>query len=165
MELEVRWLRIGVISDTHGRIAAGRKAVSLMGEVQLLIHAGDGYRDALILGQEFRLPVTAVVGNCDWGTRGPKEEQLEIGGVRILVTHGHLYRAKSGCLSLGLRGRELGVNVVIFGHTHLPEIEFWDGIHLFNPGSAALPRYDREPSFGVMEIVGGKPSFQVVCLE
>lgn len=163
--LGVRGLRIGVISDTHGRLAPGREAVSLMGDIQFLIHAGDHYHDALILGQEFQLPITAVVGNCDPGVNGPKEELIEAGGVRILVTHGHLFRVKSGLLNLYLRAREFGVEMVIFGHTHVPEIEFYDGVCLFNPGSASRPRHGRAPTFGVLEIEAGKPVPRIINLE
>jgi putative phosphoesterase len=158
-------LRIGVLSDTHGRLTLARKAVPLMGDIQLLIHAGDFYHDALKLGGEFQLSATAVIGNCDLGVNGPKEEQLDVGEMRIFITHGHLYRAKSGLLNLYLRAKELGADVVIFGHTHVPEIEYCDGICLFNPGSISLPRGRRKPTFGILELEKGKPKPRIINLE
>ena len=36
---------------------------------------------------------------------------------------------------LTLRAKELGANVVFYGHTHIPLIEEIDGIKLVNPGA------------------------------
>lgn len=41
--------------------------------------------------------------------------------------------------------------IVHSGHTHIPRAEHNRGIFFWNPGSAALPKGDRPPSFGIYE--------------
>ena len=76
-------MRIGVVSDTHGSLSTAIKLIREMGELDLLLHAGDYYRDAAALAREFNLPVRAVVGNCDLAAKGPVEEYIELAGWRI----------------------------------------------------------------------------------
>lgn len=145
-------MRIGVVSDTHGKPEFLRKALQQMGHIDLLIHAGDHYRDALSLGKETGLRVTAVVGNCDWDTAGPLEQVLEIEGRRILVVHGHLYGVKSGSQKLAKMLQDGSYDLIIYGHSHMPEITSLPHGYLLNPGSLASPRRGSKRSYGIVEI-------------
>ncbi len=49
-------------------------------------------------------------------------------------------------------GRKKGVNIILFGHTHVGMEKNVRGITLFNPGSITLPRDGKGPSYGVLEI-------------
>jgi putative phosphoesterase len=148
-------VRLGVISDTHRKLLLADAALEQMGEIDYLLHAGDHYDDALTLAVGRNLRCKAVVGNCDFFTSGPEEEILELEGVRLLITHGHRYRVKSGYQGLLARARALEVQVVIFGHTHLPCMEKEKGIILLNPGSIGAPRGGTEATFGILEINRG----------
>src|SRR3954462_2250910 len=81
--------QIGLISDTHGLV---RPAVheALKG-VELILHAGDLGGPEIL--DELRLiaPIRAVFGNTDpLGVPSLKPSiDIEIGGVRIHVSHGH----------------------------------------------------------------------------
>ncbi len=145
-------MRIGVVSDTHGKTEFCRRAIEQMGRIDLLIHAGDHYQDALKIGRELQIKVVAVVGNCDWHRTGPQEEELEIEGFRILVTHGHLYNAKIGTSKLAEKLRAGKYDLVIYGHSHLPEITRLPEGYLFNPGSVSSPRQGSSRSYGIVEI-------------
>ncbi len=145
-------MRIGVVSDTHGKTEFCRQAIEQMGRIDLLIHAGDHYQDALKIGRELRIKIVAVVGNCDWQVTGPQEEELEIEGFRILVTHGHLYNAKTGTSKLAEKLRAGKYDLVIYGHSHLPEITRLPEGYLFNPGSVSSPRQGSSRSYGIVEI-------------
>ena len=89
-------LRIGVISDTHGNLTFASKALNLWGKVDCILHAGDGYRDALALAKMAGCPVYAVCGNTD-GVFSPTEELVDLQDLteedlkvhKILLTHGH----------------------------------------------------------------------------
>jgi len=56
-------MRIGVVSDSHGKAEFLRKALEQMGHIDMLIHAGDHYRDALSIAKQTGLKVTAVAGS------------------------------------------------------------------------------------------------------
>ena len=144
-------MRIGVISDTHGLREQAKAAVELMGTVDMLLHAGDFFDDAIYLSNLFSFPVVGVRGNCDFA--GPREELIEADEVKILLIHGHQYGVKSSLQSLTYYAREREANVAIFGHTHHPEIQWVDELLLFNPGSTIRPRgVNSYPTFGVLSL-------------
>ena len=101
-------MRIGVISDTHRNLHLAREAIRAMGKIDLLIHAGDHYSDAIELAEEFGLEVKSVIGNCDFPGEGNAEELISIndGEFKIFVVHGHQYGVKSGLEKLYYRGLE-----------------------------------------------------------
>lgn len=132
---------IAVVSDTH-RI---NKYVNLAKEAtkhaDILIHLGDNIEDAEELEQGFKGELYAVAGNCDYSSKYPKEGIIEVNGKKIFFTHGDLYGVKSSLNNIFYRGRELEVDIVLFGHTHQQMIEKEQGIILMNPGSISLPRF------------------------
>ena len=65
----------------------------------------------------------------------PQASRIQIEKVKILITHGDRYGVKSSLYSLFLRAKELGVNLVFYGHTHNADIIEKDGIYLVNPGA------------------------------
>jgi len=149
----VRVLRIAVVSDTHGHLGAVQKVLGAAGPFDMLLHAGDHYQDGLRLGQALGIAVKAVVGNCDLGVAGPEEELLRVWDRRILLTHGHRYRVKRTMKLLQYRALQVGADVVIFGHTHLP-VKLLDGGTLFlNPGSPVWPEgRDRRRTWATLDL-------------
>ena len=74
--------------------------------------------------------------------RSHNEENLfEIDGVKIFLTHGHLYDVKRSLSSIKEIGKKLNVSLVVFGHTHKPYIEKDEDMTLFNPGATEDGRY------------------------
>ncbi len=128
-------MRIALVSDTHGQLHAVQQTLATGDAIDLLLHAGDHYADGLKLGQILRVNVKAVTGNCDLMVAGPEEEIFRARDRRILLTHGHLFRVKRTYHPLIRRAVELAVDVVVFGHTHLPIIFQEQGILFINPGS------------------------------
>lgn len=152
-------MRIGVISDTHGVRERARAAVERMGPLDLLLHAGDFYDDAIFLSNVLSYPVIGVRGNCDFA--GPGEELVDADGLKIMLLHGHQYGVKRSLQSLSYYAQESGVNAVVFGHTHQAEIEWVNNILFFNPGSAYRPRgVHSNPTCGILNVENGliKPS-------
>ncbi|MDN5294353.1 MAG: uncharacterized protein PWQ91_865 [Eubacteriales bacterium] len=145
-------MRIGVISDTHGRVKIMREAVAAMGKIDMLLHAGDHITDAEILRAELDVPVYAVRGNCDFYDPGPEEEVIAVGGWKILLTHGHLYRVKYGYQLLAQQAEEKKIDVAVFGHTHIPYNHRHGGVLLFNPGTLSHPRTEDGLTYGILEV-------------
>lgn len=145
-------LRVVVFSDSHGRLEFAVKALKETGQVDLVLHAGDLYRDAVALAEETGLPVKAVLGNCDNISGGPEEELIDLAGRRILLTHGHIGWSKHWHDNILKRAIETGAEAVVFGHTHKAEVIKADGVLFFNPGSIGKPRDQQRPSYGVLEI-------------
>jgi putative phosphoesterase len=87
-------------------------------------------------------PITAVHGNvCDGETaaRLPERAEVEVGGVRIGVVH-----IPGASIGRHARLREWfpECDVVVYGHTHMPELERADAgsLLVINPGSPVQRR-------------------------
>lgn len=143
---------IGVISDTHGLL---RPSVhEAFKGVDLILHAGDvGGRVStqdILLELRTIAPVHAVYGNCD----APGEADLttdyiaNIEGYSFHVQHGH----ELGRPSPERLAEAYPHDVVIFGHTHIPVIEWMEGRLILNPGAAGPKRFDIEPTVARIEI-------------
>lgn len=145
-------MKIGIISDTHGDIPSGRKAIKAMGKIDLLIHAGDTYRDAMLLKEVTKLDVVAVKGNTDFDCEAPSEATINVEGKKIFLSHGDKYNVKYSLDKLYYKALETNSNIMIFGHTHIPTYVKEGGIVFINPGSVSRPRGGSKPSYVVMNI-------------
>lgn len=146
--------RILVMSDTHGRKAAIAAAVAQCPDADCIIHLGDYAQDAAYVRELTDKTVYVVRGNCDLTVGAYAEMELTFEGVRIVAVHGHQQNVKTSLLRLGLYALEKEANIVLFGHTHVPTEQFYEGVTLYNPGSLGEPR-GRKPTFGVVTIDAG----------
>ena len=145
-------MKILVLSDSHGQFSAMEDAV-LRERPDYIFHLGDHQRDARKLGKRFPdYPVISVPGNCDLPL--PTETltvRQELGGVSMLLTHGHAYGVKGGLLRMELAAQEAGVQVAAFGHTHVAYCQETNGLWMLNPGSIGYGG-----SYGVILIENGQ---------
>lgn len=161
----VRHTKLLVFSDTHGHgqpmldVVAGQGAGA-----DACFFLGDGVRDTEMLREVYpQLPLYTVRGNCDMASFEPDDGLAPFGGLLIYYTHGHLLQVKDGLEALWWRARRNKADIVLYGHTHIPVYGEREGVHFFNPGSIALPRFG-PPSYGVITIEDGKPGFEIVRL-
>lgn len=141
-------MKIGVISDTHGDQAAIHQVVRLLTHVDMWLHAGDCSQDAECLRNLVTVPVIAARGNCDGHTTAKIDEFVEVHDRKIWLTHGHRYGVKQSTQDLVEWGKQYEVDVVIYGHTHIADNHWCEGILIFNPGSA----YGSHATCGVLDI-------------
>lgn len=143
-------IRVGVMSDSHGRLSYVTRAVREMGRVDWLVHLGDHDSDASEAGKASDAPLAVVCGNCDWFSNFPAERLLKLGGVRVLLTHGHKQNVKEGLTALSLKAEAMNAQLTLYGHTHIPNVEN-DGACVFvNPGAL------RDGRYAIVEIEDGK---------
>lgn len=153
-------IRIGLISDTHGMVRADVHRA--LAGVTRILHAGDVGGDEILDELALIAPVTAVVGNCDdpWDPRLSERLDLEIGGLRVHVSHGHeLGRPRPAQIAVAY-----DADVCVYGHTHRQLVERVDGRLIVNPGAAGARRFDLVPSVGVLTITGGVADVEIVPL-
>jgi len=155
-------VKIGVISDTHGDQLAIKRAVAVVGPVDLWLHAGDYSQDARFITRISAGKVIAAAGNCDGSTAvGKIDEFIDVGGKKIWLTHGHRYNVKNGHHELAWWARQFEADIVVYGHSHIPEVAWVQDLLVFNPGSAAHPRW-HIPTCGLIEIHEGKVNAQIL---
>lgn len=117
-------MRILVLSDSHGNVENMARCVELT-QPNAILHLGDCQRDAEALHRLYpAIPLQGVPGNCDWGAVDGPEVLTEYGGVRILLMHGHTRNVKASTLSAIYAAREMGAQILLFGHTHRPLVDY-----------------------------------------
>ncbi len=145
-------MKVLIVSDTHRHNENFVKAVERTAPIDLVVHCGDIEGSELFISQAAGCPVQMVAGNNDFFSELPGELTFKIRDLQVWVTHGHHYYVSMGTEFIIEEARARGVDVVMYGHTHRPSIEYRAGIVVLNPGSLSYPRQDgRRPSYIVME--------------
>ena len=154
-------MRIGIVSDTHDRVLAALHAA--LAGVDEILHAGDIATAEALAEIETIAPVTAVRGNMDdraLADRLPKDRILERDRVRIALVHGHrVGRASVDDLA---RRYGRGVDLVIWGHIHVPVSEVRDEVRYFNPGTAG--GLGARPTCGLLTVEAGRFTVEHLAL-
>lgn len=153
-------MKIGVVSDTHlhKRNVYLPKALrdGLQG-VDLILHAGDWIAPEVADLLAGIAPVEGVAGNNDGDNivdRFGLQKLIRAGNIMIGIIHGDGYGKTTEQRAYQAFAGE-AVDVVIFGHSHVPYMERRDGVLLFNPGSPTDKRRQPRYSFGILEIGDG----------
>ena len=148
-------MKVLIVSDTHGRDANLEIVVAQEAPFDMLIHCGD------VEGREFfvqalaECPCCIVSGNNDFFSDLPREEEIELEGKRIFVTHGHYYGVSMDVSGVIEEAADRGCQAVFFGHTHKPVVLERNGVLAVNPGSLSYPRQrGRRPSYAVLHTDG-----------
>lgn len=133
---------VGIISDTHDDMSYIKKAVRLLNErnVSSVIHAGDYVAPFTfeILG-ELKAKFTGIFGNNDGDRLLLREKsgdnihnqplKLVIEEKKIIIVH------EPDLVSAIAGSREF--DIVIYGHTHTPDIRDVGNTLIINPGKVA----------------------------
>lgn len=146
-------MQVLVISDSHGIRCRLDEVFTRVKKVDMVIHLGDICGDAEYLRKQAGCPVHIVAGNNDFGGKLPREEIIEIADKQIWLTHGHKYHVGYGLGEIIEEAQAMGMNIVMFGHTHVPVIREEDGVIIINPGSLSYPRQiGYKASYILMEV-------------
>ena len=135
--------KLGIISDTHGRLNETVRAVQLFREqdVQTIIHCGDIGESAVVKafqgtathfvlgnmdndGELLRLAVEET-GNHFYGWFG----SIELSGRRIAFLHGH------DAKKLEQELESSNWDLLCYGHTHVASVQTYGSTLLLNPGA------------------------------
>ena len=127
-----------------------------------IIHLGDLEEDAEAVSYVYpRIPVCMVPGNCDGWTTHALKKQITLDGVRILLSHGHLWGVKGGYDAAVADARACQADILLFGHTHQPFHDRRGKCTFLNPGSIGA---FHGASFAVLDIGDGRLSARLYRL-
>ena len=179
---------LGVLADTHipDRVTELNPKITQVfhqAGVSAILHAGDITVPRVIAELEQVAPVYAVLGNRDifYLRNLPLQVKLNIEGVSIGMAHGHgtfssymvdkIHRSIHGLIVEKYLRRMLqtfpDVDVIVFGHVHIPFNLHLDGKLLFNPGSTSFPVLrGAAATFGLLHLEQGKePRGEIIELD
>lgn len=159
-------MKILIISDTHRSLKTLKEVLKREEPIDMLIHLGDVERQMADIRQLVDCPIHMIAGNNDFLSGLPNEECFEIEKYRVFLTHGHGYLVNITEEHLQEAARELGADIVMYGHTHRPALTIEEDLVTLNPGSLTYPRQQgRRPSYMVMTLDEfGRASFQTFYL-
>ena len=143
---------VGIVSDTHGYL--NPRVPELLQGVDHILHAGD-IGDAAIIEQLSSIaPVTPVRGNNDRtgpASLFPEEVTLELAGRTVYLTH-QVKVPKEPQDAANQHYADAGIDVVVFGHSHIAFQKTLGAVLFFNPGAAGKRRFKTVPSIGTLEL-------------
>jgi hypothetical protein len=127
-------MKIGIMADSHDNIPNIEKAIDIFNDsrISLMIHAGDFIAPFSINSiNRLKSSYIGVFGNNDGEKEGLRVVSnhrikeppyiIEINNKRIFITHIFKNNAKD-------------CDIIIFGHTHKPELKKEEGSIIINPG-------------------------------
>lgn len=150
-------MKIIVLSDTHAKDLTDlqERIMADLNSVDLIIHAGD-YTSRSLPDQLMELgDFKGVHGNMDpeeIKMKLPAEAIFVLDGFKIGVTH-----PSEGGSPLGLIERvktklDGDLDLIIYGHSHKPELKREGGTIFFNPGSATGAFPAKYKTYGIITI-------------
>jgi len=136
---------VGVIADTHGLLRP--QAVAALQSCGLILHAGDIGRSEILTDLGRIAPVVAVRGNTDresWAASLPDREMITVADRFFYLLHDFD--------ELDIDPVAAGIDVLVSGHSHRPQMKRKNGILYFNPGSAGPKRWRLPVSVGLLKV-------------
>ena len=150
-------LKIGIISDTHGKLDAG--IAQFIKQCDIALHAGDIMGAAPLNDLQPKLGHTiAVKGNNDApSTWAPDEHdmlddipdmvELNLPGGILVMEHSHrMWDRDVEKIHQNLRTEHPDAQLIIYGHTHIRTIDDSAQPMIANPGAAGETRVHDGPS-------------------
>jgi len=160
---------VGLISDTHVPKRARcipKRVFEIFEKVDYIIHAGDLVDLSVVDELEQIAPVLAVHGNMDGlevADASPKLNSLKVFDWKIGVIHDqNILYSLNKMQEIAVQN---GFNILVFGHTHVPNIKWEENILYINPGSPTDPAsIMNNPSVGLLKITKEIITPQIVNL-
>jgi putative phosphoesterase len=161
-------VRVAVISDTHLPRGARRlpeQCLETLRAADLILHGGDITTAAVL--EELRMlgpPVEAVIGNVDEPELQqtlPQERVVAAGDARIGMLH---IPGPAAGREARLASRFPDCDAVVYGHTHIPQVERFQHLWVLNPGSPTERRRAPTHTMLVLEIRGARIVPELITL-
>jgi uncharacterized protein len=150
-------MRVGAIADTHGLLRP--RVLDLLAGCDRILHAGDIGSAEVLARLRAIAPVDAVRGNVD---TGPDAEGLpfsldgELAGLPFRMVH----RREDADL------RDLKrLRLLVFGHSHRPELEWRGGCLLLNPGACGARRFTLPLTIAMLTVADQRIVPEILSVE
>ncbi|MCM3612050.1 metallophosphoesterase [Planococcus sp. MERTA32b] len=148
--------KVLILSDTHIPARAKKLPRILLDaceEADLILHAGDWQTLDVFFELSAYTETIGVAGNVDpWEIvdRFGKKKIVTVENLKIGIVHGDGISKTTEQRAVEAFAED-EVDLIIFGHSHIPIMKEINGVVLFNPGSPTDKRRQPQYSFGILE--------------
>ncbi len=108
------YMKIMIVSDSHGRNNYLEKALEKVKPIDLFIHLGDFEGSEEYIRSIVPCKAEMVPGNNDYFTGLDKDKIITIGNYSIFLTHGHRYGVNFGTERIKDVAMQFGASIAIF---------------------------------------------------
>lgn len=152
-------MKIVVMSDSHGNAGAVQKVFTRNLDADAFYHLGDGWRDFTFAALEPEILRVGVRGNCDMAAQLPQKDVRTLEGVKIAALHGEDFHGTADAVLLAAKYQ---AKVVLHGHTHIPNIDYINGVFIICPGTL---KYGAVQTYAVLELKEGTVKPKLIKLQ
>lgn len=158
-------MRLLVVSDSHKKASVLDRIIRKEQTAKEIFFLGDVTEDIEDLVYEYSdRNFHIVAGNCDYFSCYKSFDFDVINNIKILYCHGHTFYVKSGDKGVLKKfAAENGCKIALYGHTHVADIEYDNGLYVVNPGSCSCSREGPE-SYAVIDILDSGILPQIIKL-
>jgi putative phosphoesterase len=150
-------VRVGVLSDTHNQLRP--RVLERLAGCDRILHAGD-VGDLAILERLWQIaPVVAVRGNTDSGATAAELPEVLTGQLEGLPFRMVHRREDVDPAWPGL------VRLLVFGHSHRPELEWRGSCLLLNPGSCGPRRFHLPLTLAILTVADNRIVPEILGVE
>jgi putative phosphoesterase len=176
-------MKVGLISDTHipeSRTSLWPQVLEAFSDVECILHAGDLHELSVIDTLNTVAPTYAARGNGEDGSAGrtiqPDHDRLQetwvlnLNGFKIGLTHYIPMPEMPPRLTvtnwIKKKFPETELDVLIYGDTHVEQIDVFGGVLCINPGSPTFPHNLNLQlgTIGILDLGGESPSAEIFQL-
>jgi len=150
-------MRLGILSDTHGSLRP--EVLERLAGSDHILHAGDVGEISILDRLRTLAPVSAIRGNTDPLTLFaslPLFLSLDIDGIAVRVIH----RREDIDPAWPREAR-----LIVFGHSHRPELEWRGDCLLLNPGACGARRFRLPLTVAIVTLTEGRLVPEVLSVE
>jgi uncharacterized protein len=149
-------MRVGVVADTHGLVRP--RVEELLAGCDRILHAGDVGAPEVLERLGRIAPVAAVRGNVDLeGPLGSLPVSLagDLAGLPFRMTH------RREDVDPAWPGK---VRLVVFGHSHRPELSWRHGCLLLNPGACGRRRFHLPLTLAILTVADNRIAPEILAV-
>ena len=128
-------VRLIVVSDVHRDTERLERLLPLINTSDYFVFCGDGLNDVMRVRGAITVPMVCVRGNNDFDTCICDSADINVGGTRAFVAHGHRYGVRQGTDGVLAAALSRECSLAFFGHTHICCDRTECGVHMINPGA------------------------------
>ncbi len=150
-------MRVGILSDTHNLLRP--RVLELLAGCGRILHGGDVGDLGLLERLRALAPVEAVRGNTDSGATADALPEVVSGTVEGLPFR-MVHRREDADPAWTRQAR-----LIVYGHTHRPELEWRGPCLLLNPGACGPRRFHLPLTLAILTVTGDRILPEILSVE